>query len=90
MSIKTPVGVKYNNRYRGPHESYKANSTYAQARYNINKLKKRVDELEKIKNDVLQKPININKDIASISALAIGIETTIEKIINYEVVHSDE
>lgn len=85
-----PHGVRYNNRYRGPHESNKANSTYVQAKYNINKLKKKIEYLELKKNDIIEKPENISKIVSSIGGLTTGIETTIEKIINYEVMHSDE
>lgn len=85
-----PHGVRYNNRYRGPHESNKANSTYIQAKYNINKLKKKIEYLELKKKDIIEKPGNINKIVSSVGALTTGIETTIDKIINYEVMHSNE
>ena len=84
-----PHGVKYNNRYRGPHESIKANSTYVQTKYNINKLKKKLEYIEKRKDDIIEKPDDINKMTSSICTLTTAIEDTIEKILNYEVKHSE-
>lgn len=55
-SCDIPVGVRYNNRYRGPHESKKQDSMIMQIKYNLNKLKARVDELESYKDNVTIKP----------------------------------
>lgn len=66
MSIsKTPQGVRYNNRYRGPHESKKINPFYSQARFNINKIKEALKELESMKNEIIKKPdCNISKIVS--------------------------
>ena len=42
---QVPVGVRYNNRYRGPHESKKVDFMYMQIKNNINKLKERVTKI---------------------------------------------
>ena len=85
-----PHGIKYNNRYRGPHESYKVNSSYVQARYNLNKLKDKIEHLELIKKNIIEKPKNINNITSSISSILVGIDNTIEKIMNYEVNNINE
>lgn len=85
-----PHGVRYNNRYRGPQESIKVNSFYTQARYNINKLKKRIEYLELMKKEILEKPNNITSTTSSIGLLLNGIEDTVEKIISYESRHQNE
>ena len=51
-----PVGVKYNSRYRGPQESRKIDFFYMQAKNNLSKLKKRYEELDVMKNIMLEKP----------------------------------
>lgn len=86
----TPHGVKYNNRYRGPQESLKTNSTYNQAVYNINKLKKKLEYLEQKKNDIIEKPKGVNEMISSVGILLQNIDSTIEKIINNERMYMDE
>lgn len=51
-----PVGVRYNNRFRGPQESRKTDFFYMQAKANLSKLKNRFKELETLKNIMLEKP----------------------------------
>ena len=51
-----PVGVRYNNRYRGPQESKKIDFFYMQAKSNLQTLKKRFEELDLMKNIMLEKP----------------------------------
>lgn len=53
---QTPIGVRYNNRYRGPQESKKASFMYSQIKSNLNKLKDRIDKLESRKESMLVKP----------------------------------
>lgn len=52
---EVPVGVRYNSRYRGPQESKKVDFMHEQIRYNLDKLKTKVDGLEKY---VKYKPAN--------------------------------
>lgn len=58
-----PHAIKYNNRYRGPHESKKVDNLYSQLRFNINRLREKLDELEVKKNGILEKPVNYNNKI---------------------------
>lgn len=51
-----PVAVRYNNRYRGPQESKKTDFFYIQAKSNLQTLKKRFEELDLMKNIMLEKP----------------------------------
>lgn len=60
---KYPNAQRINHRYRGPHESRKANDVLAQARYNLNNLKKIVAQLDKEKNVMLERP---NQTYASV------------------------
>lgn len=59
---KSPATTKYpnvqrvNNRYRGPHESKKANDVIAQVIYNVNNLKDIIKDLEKQKATMLERP----------------------------------
>lgn len=53
---KYPNAQRVNHRYRGPHESKKANDVLVQARYNLNNLKKIVDQLDKEKNVMFERP----------------------------------
>lgn len=90
MTNAIPHAVKYNNRYRGPQESKKLNSTYSQARYNLKKLKAKVEYLDEIKDTILEKPKNINLVISSLVTLISEINNTTSEIINYEVMHDYE
>lgn len=58
-----PVGVRYNHRYRGPHESKKVDFLEQQIKYNLSKLKLRVTELETYMDNVTVKPDYTNTDI---------------------------
>lgn len=51
-----PVAVRYNNRYRGPQESKKIDFFYMQAKSNLEKLKKRFNDLDIMKDIMLDKP----------------------------------
>lgn len=53
---KYPNAQRINHRYRGPHESRKANDAIAQAVYNLNNLKKIVIQLDKEKNVMFERP----------------------------------
>lgn len=44
---QVPLGVRYNNRYRGPHESKKVDFMYMQIKNNINKLKDKLTTISK-------------------------------------------
>lgn len=85
MSKATPHGVKYNNRYRGPQESFKLNETYMQAKFNINKLNQKIENLDLIKQEVMNKPQNIEAIISSSITMLKYMDDTIENIKNYEV-----
>lgn len=85
MTGSVPIGVKYNNRYRGPQESFKLSQTYLQAKFNIDKLSKKVDHLNLIKKEVMEKPKNIQPIIASSIVMLKYMDDTIESIKNYEV-----
>lgn len=85
MANDIPTGVKYNNRYRGPHESIKLNHSYAQARYNINKLAKKIEYLDSKKEEVMEKPKGIEPIVASTITMLEYINDTIESIKTYEV-----
>lgn len=85
MGRDVPSGVIYNNRYRGPQESLKLDQSYAQARYNIKKLFKKIEYLDSIKEDVMKKPQGINPIVASTTVVIECINDTIESIKNYEV-----
>ena len=74
---RVPNAVKNNNRYRGPHESKKANALYMQVRQNINKLKDIVDELDVKKQVFFEKSINYNSKLYSLSS---AIEETMWSI----------
>lgn len=76
---EVPHAVKYNNRYRGPHESKKVNSLYAQVRFNLKKLRTKLEELDKKKDIVLEKPVNYNNKII---LQADSIEELYERIKN--------
>lgn len=85
MGNAVPSGVKYNNRYRGPQESLKLTQTYAQARFNINKLAKKLEQLNLIKQEVMEKPKDIQPVIASSIVMLKYMDDTLESIKNYEV-----
>lgn len=85
MGKDIPSGVKYNNRYRGPQESLKLDQTYAQARFNIKKLFKKIEYLDVIKEEVMQKPQGINSIVASTTVAIEYINNTIESLKDYEV-----
>lgn len=85
MGRDIPSGVKYNNRYRGPQESFKLNQAYAQAKFNINKLAKKIEYLDLIKEEVMKKPKDIEPVISSAIVMLEYMNDTIENIKNYEV-----
>lgn len=61
-SEKSPAITKYpnvqrvNNRYRGPHESKKANNSYVQIKHNLINLSNIIEDLEKEKDIMIQRP----------------------------------
>lgn len=58
-----PTGVRYNNRYRGPHESKKVGFMYMQLKNNINILKGRMKALDILKDSIIVKPNYSNTNI---------------------------
>lgn len=64
---RSPNAIRMNNRFRGPHESYKAGALYSQLRYNINKLKDMYEWLEKESEFIKERPIYNYANIISIS-----------------------
>lgn len=59
-SIRYPNAKVLNNRYRGPHESVKANNVMLQARANLNTLRKIINKLDEDKLVMLERPIVSN------------------------------
>jgi len=75
--LDVPNAIRYNNRYRGPHESKKKDFAIMEIKNNLNKLKKRVAYLQSYKEGFLDKPETINVQLTN---LLETIETSMEDI----------
>ncbi|WP_459482572.1 hypothetical protein [Clostridium saccharoperbutylacetonicum] len=82
--LDVPNAVRYNNRYRGPHESKKKDFAIMEIKNNINKLKKRVSYLESYKKDFLDKPETINVELTSLLETIESSMEDIRKELKYE------
>lgn len=65
LTCDIPNGVKYNNRYRGPHESKKKDNFINIAKNNLNKLRKRFELLDEYQKELYGKADIDNISIAS-------------------------
>jgi hypothetical protein len=64
---KYPNAQRVNHRYRGPHESRKANDVYAQIRFNLDNIRKIVEQLDKEKDVMLKRA-----DVSCVQSLEYG------------------
>ena len=83
-SCDIPVGVRYNNRYRGPHESRKQDAMITQIKYNLSKLKTRVEELEIYKENITIKPDYTNSILLSNIEYLESRLKEIREVVKYE------
>jgi hypothetical protein len=81
---QVPVGVRYNNRYRGPHESKKTDFMYMQIRNNLSQLKKRFTSLEPQMSGILVKPDYTNNNLLEIIEVIENKLTDTRREIDYE------
>lgn len=72
---EVPNAVRFNNRYRGPQESYKTSSMYNQVDYNIRKLSDKIDRLDVMKEEVL---IDLNYSYGSFVDIIDNIQEEID------------
>ncbi len=82
--LDVPNAVRYNNRYRGPHESKKKDFAIMEIKNNLNKLKKRVAYLDGYKEGFLEKPETINVQITSLIETIESSLSDIRKELKYE------
>ena len=84
QNLDVPNGIRYNNRYRGPQESRKKDFSVTIIKNNLNKLKKRVEYLDKYKDGLLEKPETINVHITNlIESIELSL-SDIRKELKYE------
>lgn len=82
--LDVPNAVRYNNRYRGPHESKKKDFAMMEIKTNLNKLKKRVKYLDEYKSGFLEKPQTINVQLTSLIESIENSLSDIRKELKYE------
>lgn len=82
--LDVPNAVRYNNRYRGPHESKKKDFATVAIKNNLNKIKKRVEYLDKYKCDFLEKPQTVNVQLTNLIETIENSLSDIRKELKYE------
>ncbi len=82
--LDVPNAIRYNNRYRGPHESKKKDFAIMEIKNNLNKLKKRVAYLDGYKEGFLEKPETINVQLTSLIETIESSLSDIRKELKYE------
>jgi len=82
--LDVPSAIRYNNRYRGPHESKKKDFAIIMIKNNLSKLKKRVAYLDEYKSGILEKPEAINVELTNLIDTIENSLSDIRKELKYE------